>query len=263
MGAARMVMTMAVIAIGGGGLLAIATIPALAPYQQGKVDRGSLPVYVPRPELAPETPAASDYGLASPQEDASSDPELGLSDGAVVIELPRWAQDGGEWLTLGRRAWRDWVEPGDDGYAANPGEPAYGDSERRGWDQRDPDRRDWGHRERGQRSLGQRDRYEYGQDQEYERQEYGQHYGAEPDRRWRDDGDEDEYGGQQRWSSPVEPRLPPLAQPPSAYADATPRRRDPGVMRQDTPSPPADAAANAAERARQAARDVRAAEGVQ
>ena len=52
MSAARTMMTMAFWPSAGGGLLAIATIPALAPYQQRKPER------VPAPVFAPESGAS-------------------------------------------------------------------------------------------------------------------------------------------------------------------------------------------------------------
>ena len=82
-------------------------------------------------------------------------------------------------------------------------------------------------------------------------------FGRQADRGWRDDDDGASYADQDRWRPSAEPALPPV-QAQDDYADR--RFGSPGAVQPDNSE---DAAAKAAERARQAARDVRAAEGVQ
>lgn len=207
MGTARW-MTMAVVAIGAGAFLAMSTIPAFAPYQKHKPDRVPL---VAIPEAGDEQAPDSAYGLAPPRSQSSSGDEFGvdLRGGDLVVHLPRWAEDGGEWLTLGRRAWEDWVEPGERA-SDDRDEPSerYAAPSRPGWDER-----------------GYTSHQAWNQ-----RQEQGD----------RDDEEENGYAPRYRWSHSEEQESGPMteAQPPLP-----------------------DAAASAAQRAREAARDVRAAEG--
>jgi hypothetical protein len=208
MGTARM-MTMAVVAIGAGAFLAMSTIPAFAPYQKHKPDRVPL---VAVPEAGDEQVPGAVYGLAPPRSQNSSGDEFGvdLRGGDLVVHLPRWAEDGGEWLTLGRKAWQDWVEPGERA-SDDRDEPSerYAAPSRRGWDERGyASHRAWNQR----REQGARD----------------------------DEADENGYGPHNSWSNSGEQDLGPLIEA--------------------QPSPP-DAAASAAQRAREAAREVRAAEG--
>lgn len=215
MGATRVVMTMGmIVAIGAGAFLALSTIPALAPYQERGHDRRTPLVALPEPETRSEIPAAPAYGLAIPSEQESSDDDfrLGSHDGRLVIELPRWIEDGGAWLTLGRHAWRDWVEPGDQSD--------------------DEDEQRYAPRRHGDRDDGA-----YGT-----RQDYAQRR----ERQWRDDENET-YGGDDHWSERIEPPLPPTA----PYASDRQARRESDAAQSQAPADAAaSAAARAHEAAR-------------
>lgn len=221
MATARVVTMMAIVAVGAGALLAISTIPAIAPYQQHKPNRAASLAPLPGPEIEREQAPAYDLAPAPMQERSDDSIALGSQDGRLVLELPRWVEDREGWVTLGRRAWRDWVEP----------EYEPDESDQRGYAPRD--RRSWDKRA---------DDSEPGYGARHER----------PARRWYEDEEGDAYG--ESWSQPIEPPLasaaPYVAQRPESGF---------GPERQERPA--ADGAARAAARARQAARDVRAAEG--
>jgi hypothetical protein len=211
--ATRWLMTIGVVAIAGGAMLAFATVPAFAPYRSVKPDRTATAVASPDDfaAAAPETT----YGLTPPMTQEQVAPEM--ADGAAVAQPPRWAEDRDELFALGRRAWRDWVEPGEEMAWEGPDDRGYAPGRRR-------DRDD--------------DAYGYAPERDL------------PRRDWRDDESYDE---------PLAP-----AEAPRSYADARPWSRDAGARRpSDDSDMPDDAAADAAERARAAARDVRAAQGVQ
>ena len=220
MAAARLVMTMAVVAIGAGAFLAISTIPAIAPYQQHKPDRTAPVAALAEPK--PDTEPAPAYGLAPPTAPGRSDDSfaLGTRDGRPVLELPRWVEDGGAWVTLGRRAWHDWVEP--ELSSDESEEPGYAPRRR----YRDEDAPGYAARPRDA------ERYDRG-----------------PPRHWEDE-DAGGYDETDRWS--------PAGDPPAPYAQrGRDRPQFSDRLSADTAADPATAAAR---RARDAARDVRAAQ---
>lgn len=237
MGATRMVMAMAVLAIGAGAFLAVSTIPALEPYRIAKRE-GSAPLVAAR-DSEQDVRQLPEYGVPPPNGSSGQTPRPGMQDQSQVLELPRWVEDGGEWLVVGRRAWRDWVEPGDaDAEPFDTGGPVRGHDY--GYGYRDDDRRNY-------------------------RQDYAPGYQPRGERHWRDeeDGAETPYGEQQQqWIQPLPPSAPALAQS-GGYGEPPQTRRESGTMRQRAPAPAGDAADSAAERARQAAQDVRAAESLQ
>jgi hypothetical protein len=194
MGTARLMTMMGIVAIGAGVFLAVATIPAMAPYRQERPERAAMRAPLPQ-ALAPPAPGPA-YGLLPGAENSPDDDfHIGSRDGAWVVEVPRWTEDGGAWLALGRHAWQDWVEPGDDeaGGDARDDEPRYARPDRRRWDDRG--------------------------------------YGYEVPRsarRWSDDGSDrsDDEADDERWNDMGEPPLPPV------YGDAPDARRF--EQRQDT-----------------------------
>jgi hypothetical protein len=187
--ATRVMMTMAVLAIGGGAFLAASTIPAMAPYQERKPGRVAPLIALPQSEPSTDVPQAPAYRLALPSQQESSDGDFHLDtrDGALVLEVPHWIEDGGAWVTLGRRAWRDLVEEDDSDY-------------------RDDEQ---GYATRPRHDRDDRSYYRY------------DGYAPAPARRWRDD-DEESYTDQDRWSEPVEQPLPRFA----PYAEDAPVAND-------------------------------------
>lgn len=96
MGATRLALTMGVVGLAGGAVLAMATVPSLRSYQDGE----SRPIV----EYEREIRAADDaWRIAA-----------GPRDGTIVLGVPSWAESAAEWLAVGQRAmatWRIWFAP--------------------------------------------------------------------------------------------------------------------------------------------------------
>ncbi|MET1754305.1 hypothetical protein ABVV53_02335 [Novosphingobium sp. RD2P27] len=234
MGAARVVLTMAVIGGAAGAVLAVATVPAFAPYESRSTPRPAPVIEAsttapeaqePAYDLVPRTAPESPFG------ELDVIPEL--QDGTVVVEVPQWTREGMEWMLFARRAmreWRDMAVPGEDEAQG------YFDGE-----QRSSQRDGWQHEPR------------YGYDALHEGRprsgdpENGGYY----------------YGRPGSPPPPVEPGFRPAPEGlPFAFERAFPSA--PGgvgaVQRQGPRTGNDDAAASAARRARQAAEDVLSAE---
>lgn len=197
MGAMRLMFSLGVVGIAAGAYLAFATVPSFAPYQDR---RASAPVVLSEPIQGDR----QGYDLAPPAAEQRDDgvrlrPDF--AQGTLVLELPRWAQETGSWIALGRQAWQQWngsVDPGAD--AGN-----------RSWNDRAP---------RGGQRQDERD----------------QGYAAP--RSW-DEGAASDYG--QRREDRAED-----ADAPDAWT----------AIESDLAERGSDAAARAADRAREVARDV-------
>lgn len=222
------------VVIGGaaGAVLAVATVPAFAPYKERESHRPASvtqastmepPVQEPGHDFAPQAVPQGSLGAL--------DVFPGEQDGTIVLELPQWTHDGMKWMLLARRAMREWHDmTAPDDHAA---QDYYREEERPG------PRHRW--------------RYEpsYGYD--------APHGSAPRDR----DFDENSYARPERPQPPVEPGFRPAPQvPPSAFDRAFPPGPSArGSMDREIPKPDRDdAAATAARRAREAAQDVLSAE---
>jgi hypothetical protein len=255
MGAARVVISLAALGIAAGAYLAVATMPSFAPYEQRP---RTAPPILPAPTLDPGQdsafaqgpgyalppaydssdesydPADDGYGSSNdgydllPQPPRESDvPRFayGPQRGTVILELPRWVDDGGEWMELGRRALREWS-----GRA-----------------------REFEERQFAERQSEER-RERYGSRHPDADERYTDRRGA------RDDGP---YGYVPRYERGGEEQG--YTRPESPYMQAPLRDAAPGGVERQAPSSGntlPDAAAQAAQRARDAARDVRAAESL-
>lgn len=145
MGAARAIFALAGLGIVAGACLAVATTPSFAPYAQRPrtarpvlADAASAPdedaQLAQAPRYAPEygyTPVTGDlyddlpdddYGPADGGYAEHRRPRheheglrfaVGPQHRTVILELPRWMADSGEWMELGRRALREWEGRGD------------------------------------------------------------------------------------------------------------------------------------------------------
>lgn len=104
MGAARMVVTVAVLGIAAGTLLASTVLPAFSPYRDSSRDRRE-----DQPRVVQAAPIdGAAYELASPPEPDGIRIELGPREGTFVVQLPSWAQEPAEWVAFGQRAAREW-----------------------------------------------------------------------------------------------------------------------------------------------------------
>jgi len=104
MGAARLVVTVAVLGIAAGTLLASTVLPAFSPYRDSSRDRRE-----DQPRVVQAAPIdGAAYELASPPEPDGIRIELGPREGTFVVQLPSWAQEPAEWVAFGQRAAREW-----------------------------------------------------------------------------------------------------------------------------------------------------------
>lgn len=112
MGAARLAVTMGLVGVAAGAVLAVATVPVFKPYLDRPVDR-SVPVVVL---------SQDDFGNRQDRQSWSDDNgsqgdvrvRSGPQQGTLVLELPTWAAETGEWLAFGDRAlrtWDEWTDP--------------------------------------------------------------------------------------------------------------------------------------------------------
>ncbi len=232
MGTARVMVSLAAMGVAAGAYLAVATIPAIAPYLQ---ERRPAPIILAGPENSAGQLATRPESM--PDDGFSIRP--GPVDGSLAIDLPEWTGRPLALMDMGRRVmdeWRSWT-----GRAEEP----------QAYDQSDDRRPEFREEPRLEQGYGYRERWR-------QRQEpYG--YVQRDDPRDYYGSDEERDYGYGRWSSPPE-------EPAYSTSEAFTRRLAPRAQ-EPSANPPGsaadlgqDAAALAAQRAREAARDVRAAE---
>jgi len=102
MGAVRWVFTVGIIGMAAGAALAVATIPAFAPYAD-------------RERRDTSDSEAEDYATTARERHFNVEP--GPRSGSVTLDVPGWVESAAGWIALGRRAmdeWSDWTGTGED-----------------------------------------------------------------------------------------------------------------------------------------------------